>query len=65
MVDWDFCPKQVGFIYSREDGKKIICEGEKTKRLEIFLNIDKWARSNSSFCCVQLRQFYSMKFSHL
>ena len=48
VVDWDFCPKQVGFIYSGEDGKKIICEGEKTKRLEIFLNIGKRGGSNNS-----------------
>ena len=33
--------KQVGSNNSGEDGKNIICVGEKTNRQEIFLNIDK------------------------
>ena len=33
---------------SGEDGKELICVGEKTKRLEIFLNINKQGGSNNS-----------------
>ena len=40
--------KQVGSNNSREDGKNFICVGEKTKKLEIFLNINKRGGSNNS-----------------
>ena len=33
---------------SREDGKNFICVGEKAKRLDIFLNIDKRGGSNNN-----------------
>ena len=40
--------EQVGSNNSGEDGKNFICVGEKQKRLEIFMNINKWGGSNNS-----------------
>ena len=39
---------QVGSNNSREDGKKFICVGEKRKRLEILMNINKLGGSNNN-----------------
>ena len=51
-VDWIFCPNLIsGYLGSNnsgEDGKNFICVGEKQKKLEIFLNINKRGGSNNS-----------------
>ena len=49
-VDWDFCPNLISGQVVQWGGwkKKFICVGEKTKRMEMFLNINIQKGSNNS-----------------